>query len=593
MKKLLKLVLCALMCSAVIFSCTAMSYAAAVGKVNKVTVSKVSAVSVTLKWSKVSGVTGYRVYRYNSSKKKYVSVGKTKKLKFTDDSLTGGKTYKYKVRAYKTKNGKTTYGAYSSVVKAVTNPRQAKKLKTSSVTSDSITLTWSKAKGAKEYEVYMYDSSKKKYISEGVTKSTGFTVKHLRPGTKYKFRVAAYHTKTGEKQYGKKSAYLSVITALDTVTDVVVDNITSNSYTLVWNPIPGATEYHIRQYSPEYKEWIDIKTVKTNNYTVSGLSYNQSAKYQIRAANSVSEGEYSDTVVASTLIVAPEDLKATTDTKTVTLTWSPVNVCTGYEIERFNSADGTWSKAGTSVNPTFTDITLNKAGVYIYRVRGYYSTGSRTYYSEYSATTDIYFESTVVNGSIYNEQLTNSGVAGYLYDPAEKCFYTSSDPWQRVAGYNEIYDTLAPITMISFDTVRLKFDYNNKNWMIQVWKGQYGMAFYGAEIGVYNKPMDRALEHYDCASDEDRLMMSMDFYEYENRLFGSDGWEKKFSRPYDSYWWCTGFVPGNKLGNFGSLRVDARITAKDYDMLIGIKNALAENSIQCTISGLNIYFTYN
>ncbi len=593
MKKVLKLFLCTLMCTAVILSCMLISCAASLGKVNKLSVSKVTASTVSLKWKKVSGATGYRVYRYSSSKEKYVFIGKTKKLKYTDDSLSAAKTYKYKVRAYKSKKGKDDYGAYSSVVKAKTNPKQVKKLKASSVTTSSLKLSWAKTSGAKAYEVFIYDSAKKAYISEGTTKKTSFTVKSLRPGTKYKFRVAAYYTSNDVKKYGTRSSALSVTTKLGTVSGITVNDITSKSYTLKWKKVSGATEYQIRKYSSEYKEWLDFATTKKNTYTVKGLSYGKSAKYQIRAVNDLTEGKYSKSVTAMTLAKAPTNLKATTDTKTVTLTWEASSKSTGYEIERYNTANGTWVLAGTSVNPTFADISLSKVGTYIYRVRGYTQSGDNKFYTEYSETADIFFESTVESGSIYNEELSASGVVGYLYDPNENCFYTADDPWQRSVGYNEIFDVASPVALIDFDTVRLKFDYNDKDWMIQIWKGQYGLAFYGAEIGVYNKPKDRNLKHYDAVSDNERLKMSMDFYEYKDRLFGNDGWEKKFSRPYASYWWCTGFIPGNVGGDFGSLRVDARITAKDYTMLSGITKALRENSIQYTTSGLNVYFEYH
>lgn len=190
------------------------------------------------------------------------------------------------------------------------------------------------------------------------------------------------------------------------------------------------------------------------------------------------------------------------------------------------------------------------------------------------------------------KELSETGVAGYLYDPTEKCFYTASDPWQRIVGYNEIFDIFSEVAFIDFDTVRFKFNYKNKNWMIQVWKGQYGLLFYGAEIGVYNKPADRKVAHYDSVKDNERLKISMDFYEYKKSLFGKAEWKKQFSRPYDYYWWCTGFIPGNRDGEFEKLRVDARITAKDYDMLSGLTAAIKKAGIKYQVSGLDVRFTY-
>ena len=190
------------------------------------------------------------------------------------------------------------------------------------------------------------------------------------------------------------------------------------------------------------------------------------------------------------------------------------------------------------------------------------------------------------------KDLSETGIAGYLFDSKEKCFYTASDPWQRIVGYNELFDIFSEVAFIDFDTVRFKFDYKNKNWMIQIWKGQYGLLFYGAEIGVYNKPMDRKVAHYDSVNDNDRLQMSMDFYEYEKGFLSKGEWVKKFSRPYDYYWWCTGFIPGNRDNKFDRLRVDTRITAKDYDMLSALTKAIEKQGIDYKVKGLDVILTY-
>ncbi len=68
---------------------------------------------VTFTWSKVSGASGYEVYRAtgSGSYKKLVTVKSGSTVKFVDKSASKGKTYKYKVRAYK---GDST-SAFSSV----------------------------------------------------------------------------------------------------------------------------------------------------------------------------------------------------------------------------------------------------------------------------------------------------------------------------------------------------------------------------------------------------------------------------------------------------------------------------------------------
>ena len=191
-----------------------------------------------------------------------------------------------------------------------------------------------------------------------------------------------------------------------------------------------------------------------------------------------------------------------------------------------------------------------------------------------------------------DSSLKESGIVGYLYDAKENCFYTAEDPWQRPVGYNILFDGASPLTFINYDTVRFKFDYADKNWLIQVWKGQYGALFYGAEIGVYNKPSSRYLPHYDSVGDDERLKMSMEFYEYEKKLFKKGEWKLQFTRPYGEYWWCTGFLPGNKLGQFDKLRVKARVTMEDYSMLRAFVSAVKSNGVPYTTNGLDVTFTY-
>ena len=72
--------------------------------------------SASVKWSKISGAAGYQL-QYSTSKKfsksKTVKISGTAKNKQTIKSLSSQKTYYVRIRAYKTVNGKTWYGAWS------------------------------------------------------------------------------------------------------------------------------------------------------------------------------------------------------------------------------------------------------------------------------------------------------------------------------------------------------------------------------------------------------------------------------------------------------------------------------------------------
>lgn len=82
-----------------------------------------SSSSVSLSWSKLSNVTGYKVYRSKSKDGKYTLI-KTISNKsintYTDKKLSKKTKYYYKVRAYKTVGKTNYYGSYSSVILATT-----------------------------------------------------------------------------------------------------------------------------------------------------------------------------------------------------------------------------------------------------------------------------------------------------------------------------------------------------------------------------------------------------------------------------------------------------------------------------------------
>lgn len=78
---------------------------------------------ITVKWKKISGVSGYELYRASSAKGKFKQAARVKKsgtVKYVNEKLGKAKTYYFKVRAYKTVAGKRVYGPFSAVKKKKT-----------------------------------------------------------------------------------------------------------------------------------------------------------------------------------------------------------------------------------------------------------------------------------------------------------------------------------------------------------------------------------------------------------------------------------------------------------------------------------------
>ncbi len=78
-----------------------------------------SASAIGIAWSEAGAVTGYEIYRMNSSGS-YERVARTKTKSYTDSGLTAGTKYLYKVRAYLVTDDETYYSAFSDIIQAGT-----------------------------------------------------------------------------------------------------------------------------------------------------------------------------------------------------------------------------------------------------------------------------------------------------------------------------------------------------------------------------------------------------------------------------------------------------------------------------------------
>ena len=73
--------------------------------------------SVTIRWSKRSDLTGYKVYQTNAAGTVRRLLKTTRAGKFVQTGMKVGKKYYFQIRGYRKENGKNRYTAYSRVVK--------------------------------------------------------------------------------------------------------------------------------------------------------------------------------------------------------------------------------------------------------------------------------------------------------------------------------------------------------------------------------------------------------------------------------------------------------------------------------------------
>ena len=163
--------------------------------------------STKVSWGKVGGASGYQIYRATSLTETYKLVKTTTAITYTNGNLTTGKTYYYKVRAYRIVSGKKIYGPYSDIISAKPIPAKPTLTLTKESTT-SIKSSWKKITGATGYEIYMSTDGVAyvniKTVKKGTTVS--YTKTGLSKGQIYYFKVRAYRTVNGKKVYSSYSA---------------------------------------------------------------------------------------------------------------------------------------------------------------------------------------------------------------------------------------------------------------------------------------------------------------------------------------------------------------------------------------------------
>ncbi|MBS6398184.1 MAG: DUF4474 domain-containing protein [Clostridiales bacterium] len=127
---------------------------------------------------------------------------------------------------------------------------------------------------------------------------------------------------------------------------------------------------------------------------------------------------------------------------------------------------------------------------------------------------------------------------GFSYYSPQDIVTSELDAWQKEFGYCAQYDRSAVHFSMVFDCEPIYFPWQGQTWLIEFWKGQYGMNA-GGEVGIYcadtlltPNQYDRTLFH--GISGSGLLPVSIELYHRGCRLFSIE----------QPHWWLTGFCPG-------------------------------------------------
>ncbi|MBD5105650.1 MAG: DUF4474 domain-containing protein [Lachnospiraceae bacterium] len=155
---------------------------------------------------------------------------------------------------------------------------------------------------------------------------------------------------------------------------------------------------------------------------------------------------------------------------------------------------------------------------------------------------------------------------GYVYCEKQDIFISGYYIWQREMGYCRFYDESAVSMNMVFDCEPVPFYYDGREWLIEFWKGQYGMST-GGEVGLYvakdevDLPGIFSGTMYESVADEE--MLPMEFVLKKNG--------RTLCKRSAVHWWLAGFL----LGEYSSpkqLSMEIKITFPNREM----RNAFLE-----------------
>lgn len=159
---------------------------------------------------------------------------------------------------------------------------------------------------------------------------------------------------------------------------------------------------------------------------------------------------------------------------------------------------------------------------------------------------------------------------GFEFDPNCDIVVSKNDVWQRDLGYMDLYDSKAPFLNMVMDAEPIYFEYDKKQYRIELWKGQYGITT-GAEIGIYVRDCNTKYpkNFYRAANDDERLAM---YFKLTKKC-------SLFCR-CDKSWWLTGF----DIGVFSrpkDLKMSICICFPNCEMKDAFVDALIQTGYSC------------
>lgn len=315
-------------------------------KPNLTSVTSVEYNAIELKWDKVDGANGYKIYRKLPSDKNYKELITLYEQtdKYTDQTVTCGTTYQYIIKSFRYENGKTYTSGNNSAVSCKAVPPVVK-VKVASTGYNSLNVSWEKVNGATGYRIYFKKDNAKNWTTLATFENGSLTScehRKLTTGVNYTYTVRAYY-KDGSKTiwggFNQTGVTKKPVTSAPKL--VSVTSSTATNVTVKWETVSGANGYKVMRKADGSKTWSTIGTTNSKrlSYTDKKVSCGVKYHYTVRAYRNVSKkpvlGSYnSNGLEIMTIPDRPVVSVSSANYNKLNVSWSRSNGATGYKVYR-------------------------------------------------------------------------------------------------------------------------------------------------------------------------------------------------------------------------------------------------------------------
>ena len=330
------------------------------------------------------------------------------------------------------------------------NPIPPVAIAATNITTTSINANWNSSATATGYYLdvatdLVFANIVSGYNNLDAGNVTTLPVSGLTGGITYYYRIRAYNA-SGTSE---NSNIITVFTAPIPPVAIDATNITTTSINANWNSSATATGYYLDVatdlvFTNIVSGYNNLDAGNVTTLPISGLSGGTTYYYRIRAYNTSSTSENSNTITVLTAPIPPVAIAATNiTTSSFNANWDPSATATGYYLDVATNADfinilSDYSNLNAGNVTTLPINGLSGGTIYYYRIRAYNASGSSVNSNVITvltapippvATAAISITATSFNAN-WNSSLT---ATGYYLDVATDLGFTNF-----ASGYNNL-----------------------------------------------------------------------------------------------------------------------------------------------------------